>query len=263
VANPDNTVFLSYRREVSWAMAHLVCNDLMEHGFDVFMDVQNLDSGEFERVILHEIEAREHFLVLVEPRSFDRIGEEGDWLRREIACALTHDRNVVPVFANGARPPRPADLPADVARLSSFNGVSVPHDYFPEAMQKLRERFLWTHRPDTTAARDPGREPSRGQQLVAEAQARTAPQLTVQLGPGATAATLSWTTPAGAAFYVLHAARTPDFDYVHPFNVDTTSRAPVLKMERTKQTWWYRVRVAGPDARAGSWSNAVCVPPRS
>ncbi len=105
MVDAEKTVFLSYRREVSWAVAHLVRNDLMQHDFDVFMDTQNLDSGEFERVILREIEMREHFLVLLEPRSFDRIADDGDWLRREIAHALARQRNVVPVLANGARMP--------------------------------------------------------------------------------------------------------------------------------------------------------------
>ena len=53
------------------------------------MDVGSLGSGAFEPVILREIEARTHFLVLLEPGSLDRIGEPGDWLRREIAHALS------------------------------------------------------------------------------------------------------------------------------------------------------------------------------
>ncbi len=73
--DPARTVFLSYRREVSWALAQLVFRDLTEHGFDVFMDTASLDSGEFERVILAQIESRAHFLLLLEPRSLDRIGE--------------------------------------------------------------------------------------------------------------------------------------------------------------------------------------------
>ncbi len=123
-------------------MAHLVRNDLLQHSFDIFMDVGSLDSGPFEPVILAEIEKRPHFLVLLEPHSLDRVHEPGDWLRRELAHALTHCPNVVPLLANGARMPHAADLPSDVARLSSLNALAVPHDYFAEAMTKLRERFL-------------------------------------------------------------------------------------------------------------------------
>ena len=67
MADPDTTVFLSYRRDVSGPTGVPVRNDLVTHGFDVFMDVGSLDGGEFEPVILREIEARTHFLVLLEP----------------------------------------------------------------------------------------------------------------------------------------------------------------------------------------------------
>jgi hypothetical protein len=135
-------VFLSYRRSVSWAMAHLVRKELVEHGFDVFMDIVSVDSGQFGPAILTQIENRRHFLLLLEPQSLDRIGDEEDWLRREVAHAIAHRRNIVPLLANGARMPDSAGLPPDVAALTSFNALTVPHDYLTEAMTRLRDRFL-------------------------------------------------------------------------------------------------------------------------
>jgi hypothetical protein len=73
------SVFISYRRQLSEALAQLVRKELTEHKFNTFMDAQNLDSGEFERTILGQIETREHFVVLLQPGSLDRIGEKGDW----------------------------------------------------------------------------------------------------------------------------------------------------------------------------------------
>jgi TIR domain len=122
----------------------LLFKDLTTHGFDVFMDVGSINSGEFEHVIFSQIEAREHFIVLLEPGSLDRIGEEGDWMRREIAHALDHRRNVVPVFTDGFKFHRDLVLPADVARLAGFNGVSIPPEYVDKAMERLRNRFLET-----------------------------------------------------------------------------------------------------------------------
>jgi hypothetical protein len=120
----------------------LVRNDLTEHRFNTFVDLENLDSGEFERVILSQIEAREHFIVLLEPGSLDQIDKDGDWLRREIAHALGHRRNVVPVTAKGFEFRRDLVLPPDVARLASFNAVTIPPVYFDAAMELLRTRFL-------------------------------------------------------------------------------------------------------------------------
>jgi len=137
-------VFVSYRRQLSWQLAELVRKNLVEHDFDVFMDHKNLDSGEFDRRILSEIEARAHFIVLLEAGSLDRIDENGDWLRREIAHAIAHSRNVVPVFAEGFKFRRDLVLPPEVAKLPSFNGVAVAAqpEYFNAAMKRLRTRFL-------------------------------------------------------------------------------------------------------------------------
>ncbi len=132
------------------SLARLVRDDLKNHGFDAFMDFENLDSGEYERRILSEIEARRHFIVVLEPGSLDRISRDGDWLRREIAHALACDRNIVPVTKGFEFGPDLV-LPPDVARLPSFNAVPIPPGYFDAAMERLRTRFL--KMPSNPAAR--------------------------------------------------------------------------------------------------------------
>ena len=149
-AREGRSVFISYRRKLSESLARLVRDDLIKHRFDTFVDLENLDSGEFEGVILSQIQAREHFIVLLEPGSLDQIGKDGDWLRREIAHALAHSRNVVPVTVKGFEFRRDLVLPPDVARLASFNAVTIPPIYFDAAMELLRTRFLKTP-PNPTA----------------------------------------------------------------------------------------------------------------
>ena len=142
MAMGGRSVFISYRRQLSESLALLVRKDLSQHRFDIFMDIKNLNSGTFEPTILSEIKAREHFIVVLEPGSLDQIGEDGDWLRREIAYALDHSRNVVPVTANGFEFRRDLVLPPDVARLPSLNALPIERGYFDEAMEVLRTRFL-------------------------------------------------------------------------------------------------------------------------
>lgn len=141
VARKGRSVFISYRRQLSESLALLVRKDLIEHHFDAFVDTENLDSGEFERRILRQIEEREHFIVLLEPGSLDRIGQYGDWLRREIAHALAHGRNVIPV-TKGFELSHVLMLPPDVAKLPFFNAVPIQPGYFDAAMERLRTRFL-------------------------------------------------------------------------------------------------------------------------
>ena len=62
----EKTVFLSYRRtNAPWALA--IFQSLTHHGYNVFFDFSGIASGDFERVIIGNIKARAHFLVLLTP----------------------------------------------------------------------------------------------------------------------------------------------------------------------------------------------------
>jgi hypothetical protein len=263
MADAAKTVFLSYRREISWPLAIAVRGAL--DGFDVFLDTHDLGSGEFERVILREIEVRMHFLLLLEPRSLDGITEEGDWLRREIAHALAHGRNVVPLLANGARMPRARDLPADMARLPVFNAVSVPHDYFPAAMQKLRERFLRSRAPVravpppiTPTVIDEGSSLALPPRTGIRAFGRPPWEIRLTARVESTDVDLRWTAVRDATTYVLERALVADFEiaaecYRGPaIGFRDTSAAGIIPLTK----YYYRVR-ADVGRTAGPWSKPV------
>jgi hypothetical protein len=93
----EKTVFISYRRtDDSWALA--IFQDLTQHGYDAFIDYDGIASGNFETVILENIRARAHFLVLLTPTALERCSEPKDWMRREIEAALDSQRNIVPLM---------------------------------------------------------------------------------------------------------------------------------------------------------------------
>jgi TIR domain len=96
----EKTVFLGYRRtNIPWALA--IFQNLTQHGFDVFFDYNGIASGDFERLILGNINSRAHFLVILTPSALERCGEPSDWLRREIETALASRRNIVPLMLEG------------------------------------------------------------------------------------------------------------------------------------------------------------------
>ena len=77
MANIEKTVFISYRRkDVSWAL--LIYKYLAENGFDVFFDYTSIASGDFEQIIIGNIKARAHFLVILTPSALDRCNQPGD-----------------------------------------------------------------------------------------------------------------------------------------------------------------------------------------
>ena len=139
----EKTVFVSYRRtNAAWALA--IFQNLTQHGYDVFFDFNGIASGDFERVILGNIEARAHFVVLLTPSALERCGDPADWLRREIETALASQRNVVPLMLEGFDFGTPAianQLTGKLAALKSYNALRVPAEYFGEAMDLSRRCF--------------------------------------------------------------------------------------------------------------------------
>jgi TIR domain len=140
----EKTVFLSYRRtNIPWAIA--IFQNLTQNGYDVFFDYLGIASGDFERIILENITTRAHFLVLLTPSALERCDDPLDWLRREIETALANQRNIVPLMLEGfdfGTPKIASQLTGNLAALKYYNGLSIPSEYFLEAMGKLRGRYL-------------------------------------------------------------------------------------------------------------------------
>jgi Flp pilus assembly protein TadD len=140
----EKTVFLSYRRtNIPWALA--IFQNLTQHGYDVFFDYNGIASGDFERVILGNITARAHFLVLLTPSALERCDDPADWLRREIETALANQRNIVPLMLEGfdfGTPRIASQLTGTLTARKRYNGLSIPPEYFMEAMERLRGTYL-------------------------------------------------------------------------------------------------------------------------
>jgi len=140
----EKTVFISYRRtNLPWALA--IYQNLTAHGYDVFFDFDSIPSGDFEQVIIGNIRARAHFLVVLTPSALERCVNSDDWLRREIETALDEKRNIVPLFLEGfdfGSPSISKYLTGKLETLKKYNGQNVPADFFDEAMVKIREKFL-------------------------------------------------------------------------------------------------------------------------
>lgn len=129
-------IFICYRREGGAELARLVHDNLRERGFDVFMDVENLKSGQFNRALLLEIESASDVVVILTPNSLDRCVDEGDWLRWEISHAIASRKNVIPLVARGFTWPTQG-LPKELEELPYFQGVEPSHSLFNASMDKL------------------------------------------------------------------------------------------------------------------------------
>jgi len=146
MARIEKTVFISYRRkDISWALA--VYQYLASQKYDVFFDYTHIPSGDFEQIIVSNIKARAHFILILTPNALDRTNNEGDWLRREIETAIDEKRNIIPLFFDGfsfGSPNVKEKLTGKMGNISRYNGLDVPSGYFPEAMERLSTRYLNT-----------------------------------------------------------------------------------------------------------------------
>ena len=161
----QRTVFLSYRRaNVPWALA--IYQNLKHEGFDVFFDYVSIASGDFESIIIGNITSRAHFLALLTPSALENCAKPGDWLRREIETAVDMQRNIIPLMMEGfdfGAPQIASQLTGKLSALKSYNGLRIPHEYFEEAMIRLRKQFLDVHlsaipRPPSPSAQRSCRE---------------------------------------------------------------------------------------------------------
>src|SRR5262249_52664294 len=126
-----------------WALA--IFQNLTQHGYDVFFDFNGIASGDFERIILGNIEARAHFIVLLTPSALGGCSKPDDWLRREVETALRIRRNIVPIIMDGfdfGTPGIANQLTGTLASLRNYNSLRVPVEYFMEAMARLRDKYL-------------------------------------------------------------------------------------------------------------------------
>lgn len=135
-------IFISYRRNPDAWAARMIYGDLVGHGYDVFLDTEAIESGRFENVILNEIGARTHFVVLVSEDWAKSVVDAASWCFRELERALDFKKNVVPVLLNGATYELSVFGNRVLSELPKLNSLVLHPEYFGNGMQRLREKLL-------------------------------------------------------------------------------------------------------------------------
>jgi hypothetical protein len=125
-------IFISYRRADSTGYAGELYKWLSErYGHDqVAMDVDRIEPGlDWMQMIDRAIQSNDVVLALIGNGWLDDLtqGAGGeDFLREELEIALSYRRiQVIPVLVNGARMPRPDELPATLKALTRHNPIEI------------------------------------------------------------------------------------------------------------------------------------------
>ena len=138
-------IFISYRRANGSQLASLLKVHLELQKLSVFLDVSGLEAGKFDASLLQHIQQSRNFLLVCTPGALDRCrGDEEmkDWIHKEVACALDHGCNIIPVIDSSFTMPEPDDLPVTMRNITKYNGVRWIHEY------QVRIRIIWIH-PDS------------------------------------------------------------------------------------------------------------------
>jgi hypothetical protein len=148
--------FISYRRDGSASQARLIKSELTNRGYQVFLDVADLDKGHFDDKLLTTIAETPGFILVLAPGSLDKCVNEGDWLRRELkqamATSATSCRSACRAFVS-------ASLPPDIAELARHRPVEYSHTLFDATIEKILRRSA--SRAPPLAARASWRSPAR------------------------------------------------------------------------------------------------------
>jgi hypothetical protein len=128
------------------------------------MDVDSIEPGmDFLAVLNRHLEKCDVVLAIIGPRWLNaqdsqgrrRIDDEADFVRMEIATALSREIRVIPILVDGASHISAADLPDDLKSLARRQAIEVRHDRFGADAEQLADTLRKVMSP-TPAVLVPG-----------------------------------------------------------------------------------------------------------
>ena len=115
-------IFISYRRDGGAQYARILQLMLIQRGYKVFLDYDELTDGVFGDHIKKAIKEAPVFMLVLSEKSMDRCVNKDDWVRQEIMLAIEQGKHLIPVNPD-----------------NSFNGF--PKDTKDKTIpQEIRER---------------------------------------------------------------------------------------------------------------------------
>ena len=132
-------IFISYRRSNGIDIARSIWGELKRRGYFSFFDLDSIIEGEFPEVIKQNILRSNNFLILLTQNSLDSCVKEGDWVKKELACALKNNKNIIPIVCNGFA--YPSSLPEDIDKIRFIQSLEYNGINFEELIQKIIERL--------------------------------------------------------------------------------------------------------------------------
>ena len=144
-------IFISYRRDDSAGYTRAIYDQLAERFTEkrIFMDVDAIEPGlPFDEVINQAVSRCEILLAMIGKRWMEqqpgvgagpRINDEKDFVRLEIAAALSRNVRVIPVLLDGAGMPTEESLPEPLRALARRKAIEISNTRFKSDVERLIE----------------------------------------------------------------------------------------------------------------------------
>jgi hypothetical protein len=140
-------IFISYRRDDSAGYARALYNKLDQRFSKVFIDADAIEPGlPFDEAIRRAVGQCDILLAIIGKRWMEdqagagpRIHDPKDFVRLEIATALSRNIRVIPVLLDGAIMPSEEALPEPLRALVWRNAIEVSNSRFNSDAERLME----------------------------------------------------------------------------------------------------------------------------
>lgn len=136
-------VFISYRREDGLMHARFLSEKLTNSGCRVFFDQKDIHPGnDFDLTIKKHLEECNDVILIVTKSYFGmkdsnhqlRIQQDFDWVRKEIALALSHHKNIIPLLFNDTQYPKASEIPTDIQAVLKKHYIRTFNDEKPDRL---------------------------------------------------------------------------------------------------------------------------------
>lgn len=139
------TIFLSYRRSDTGGQAGRLADSIEQRlgSHITFRDATDIPAGEsFEAVLERELATCDVVLVFIGPawlQDLERRSQqpETDYVRIEIANALTAGKRIIPLLINGAALPPQDALPENIRALADRQAITMRDESWPQDVDRL------------------------------------------------------------------------------------------------------------------------------
>lgn len=125
-------------------MAGEMQSKLQSRGYKVFLDVDNIGSGDFPDQINQAIQQCNDFLLILSPGMLDRCSDPEDWVRHEIVLAEKYGKNIIGVSLPGFVMPTVEALPEELKSIPEKQVFLWSHEYRQASFEKIVENMQST-----------------------------------------------------------------------------------------------------------------------